>query len=73
MLILDEPTAALDDASVAEIIAPLTALSRGRTTLLITHDSRILATADDVVRLEGGRIYSGTSSTPSALPRMVPK
>ncbi|MBM7368458.1 ABC transporter ATP-binding protein [Gordonia hydrophobica] len=78
VLVLDEPTAALDDTSVAEIMAPLTALSRGRTTLLITHDARITAIADEVVRLDGGRIHrrpahAGMSNTPSAFPRMVPR
>ncbi|WP_375002172.1 ABC transporter ATP-binding protein [Gordonia sp. PS3] len=56
VLILDEPTAALDDESVAGVIGPLRRLARGRTTLLITHDSRLTAIADEVVRLEDGRI-----------------
>lgn len=57
VLVLDEPSAALDDASVTEIIGPLRALSSGRTTLLITHDSRLTPIADTVVELRHGRIH----------------
>lgn len=56
ILILDEPTSALDDDTVAELAGPLRALATGRTTLLITHDARILPLADDVVELRDGRI-----------------
>ncbi|ALG84453.1 ABC transporter ATP-binding protein [Gordonia phthalatica] len=78
VLVLDEPTAALDDAAVAEILTPLRALARGRTTLLITHDARVTSIADTTVRLEDGRIRAvdycaGRSRTPSALPMMVPR
>ncbi|GEE02333.1 ABC transporter ATP-binding protein [Gordonia spumicola] len=56
ILILDEPTSALDDASVADLIGPLRRLTDGRTTLLITHDSRILPLADRVATLRDGRV-----------------
>ena len=56
ILILDEPTSALDDDTVADLIATLRALAAGRTTLLITHDARILPLADDVRELADGRI-----------------
>lgn len=51
VLILDEPTAGLDDTSAARIMAPLRRLTAGRTTLLITHDLRLTAQADLVVHL----------------------
>ncbi|NUR01803.1 MAG: ABC transporter ATP-binding protein, partial [Streptomyces sp.] len=51
VLILDEPTAGLDDASAARIMAPLRRLTAGRTTLLITHDLRLTAQADLVLHL----------------------
>ncbi|AOR37659.1 ABC transporter ATP-binding protein [Streptomyces fodineus] len=54
VLILDEPTAGLDDASTARIMAPLRRLTSGRTTLLITHDLRLTAQADLVLHLTDG-------------------
>lgn len=56
VLILDEPTAALDDTTVAGLMGPLRAVAAGRTTLLITHDARILPLADDVYELRNGRL-----------------
>lgn len=51
LLVLDEPSAALDDASVTEIMVPLRRLAEGRTTLLITHDPRVLTIADTTLTL----------------------
>ena len=59
ILILDEPTAALDDDTVADLVGPLRTLAAGRTTLLITHDARILPLADDVYELRDGRLRAG--------------
>jgi ATP-binding cassette subfamily B protein len=56
ILVLDEPTSALDDESVADLIGPLRALTKNRTTLLITHDSRVLRLADRVATLRDGRV-----------------
>ncbi|WP_425323585.1 ABC transporter ATP-binding protein [Gordonia zhaorongruii] len=56
VLVLDEPTSALDDQTVADLIPALRRLAANRTTLLITHDSRILPLADSVVALRAGRI-----------------
>lgn len=58
LILADEPTAALDKDSAAEVVALLKRLgaARGATTLLVTHDTRILEAADRVVTLEDGRI-----------------
>ncbi|GAB04922.1 ATP-binding cassette domain-containing protein [Gordonia amarae] len=56
VLILDEPTTGLDDASAQRILEPLRRLAAGRTTLLITHDDAVAAIADDVVHLQNGRL-----------------
>jgi len=59
VLLLDEPTAALDPATTLEICGLLDELRRGpgRPGLLIAaHDPGVLARADRVLRIEGGRI-----------------
>lgn len=58
LLLADEPTAALDKDSASEVVALLrrTGASRGMTTLLVTHDGRILDHADRILTLEDGRI-----------------
>ncbi|MCU0889376.1 MAG: hypothetical protein MUC64_15455 [Rubritepida sp.] len=57
----DEPTAALDKDSGLEVVALLRRLSRqrGTTTLMVTHDNRILDLADRIVVMEDGRVKEG--------------
>ncbi len=50
--LLDEPTAHLDEASEAGLIASIARASRGRTTLIATHSEKLAAIADVVIRLE---------------------
>lgn len=59
----DEPTAALDKESGQTVVEMLAALGhqRGTTTLMVTHDNRILDLADRIVTLEDGRIVSDTA------------
>jgi ATP-binding cassette subfamily C protein CydCD len=54
VLLLDEPTAALDGATEAEVVAAVRRLAAGRTVLLVVHRPALLDVADRVVRLEGG-------------------
>lgn len=60
MVFADEPTAALDKDSAGTIVDMLKRLGaeRGTTTLLVTHDNRILDRADRILTLEDGRIVS---------------
>ncbi|GGL99300.1 ABC transporter [Streptomyces fumigatiscleroticus] len=51
VLLLDEPTAALDGATEAEVAAAVRRLAAGRTVLLVVHRPALLAVADRVVRL----------------------
>ncbi|MEU6735582.1 thiol reductant ABC exporter subunit CydC [Streptomyces physcomitrii] len=53
VLLLDEPTAALDGATEEEIVASIRRLATGRTVLLVVHRPALLALADRVVRLDG--------------------
>ncbi|MFG3099920.1 thiol reductant ABC exporter subunit CydD [Streptomyces sp. NPDC048182] len=52
VLLLDEPTAALDGATEAEIVTAVRRLAAGRTVLLVVHRPALLDVADRVVRLE---------------------
>jgi thiol reductant ABC exporter CydD subunit len=56
LVLLDEPTADLDRLSAAAVVDAIELLQAGRTVLLVTHDVDIAATADRVVRLDGGHI-----------------
>ncbi|KOV59800.1 ABC transporter [Streptomyces sp. NRRL WC-3618] len=52
VLLLDEPTAALDGETEAEVVAAVRRLAVGRTVLLVVHRPALLGVADRVVRLE---------------------
>lgn len=54
----DEPTAALDKESGVGVVRLLKRLgqSRGTTTIMVTHDNRILEMADRIITMEEGRI-----------------
>ncbi|CAG0943866.1 Putative multidrug export ATP-binding/permease protein [Anaerolineae bacterium] len=56
ILILDEPTAALDAASEREVMQALERLMRGRTTFVIAHRLSTIRQADLILVLEDGRI-----------------
>jgi ATP-binding cassette subfamily C protein CydD len=55
-VLVDEPTAHLDAATEAALIAPLARLLQGRTALVASHSDAVLAIADRVIDLDGGRI-----------------
>ncbi|MFI6346092.1 ABC transporter transmembrane domain-containing protein [Streptomyces sp. NPDC050560] len=56
VLVLHDPTTAVDAATEARIAAGLRDLRRGRTTLLVTSSPALLAVADRVVLVDGGRL-----------------
>lgn len=57
VLILDEPTAALDAVAEAEVFARFDDLSRGKMALLISHRFSTVRKSDRIVVLEAGQIY----------------
>jgi ATP-binding cassette subfamily B protein len=57
VLILDEPTAALDAVAESEVFARFADLSRGKMALLISHRFSTVRTSDRIVVLEDGQIY----------------
>jgi ATP-binding cassette subfamily B protein len=56
LLILDEPTAALDARSEREVFERFADLTKEKTTLLISHRFSTVRMADRIFVLEGGRI-----------------
>lgn len=56
ILILDEPTAALDAQAEYEIFARMKELTTGKTALFISHRFSTVRLADRIMVLEGGRI-----------------
>ena len=71
VLLLDEPTAALDGATEAEVVEAVRRLAVGRTVLLVVHRPALLGVADRVVRLENTEspvIGEAEPRTPQARP-----
>lgn len=60
IVLADEPTAALDKVSGHTVVNMLKALgkARGTTTVIVTHDPRILEMADRIITLDDGRIVA---------------
>ncbi|HEX5832046.1 MAG TPA: ABC transporter ATP-binding protein [Gemmatimonadaceae bacterium] len=56
LLILDEPTAALDARAEYEVFVRFAALMEGRMAVLISHRFSTVRMADRIVVLEGGRV-----------------
>jgi ABC-type multidrug transport system fused ATPase/permease subunit len=76
VLILDEPTAHLDPGTRRAIMADLLRVTRGRSTLLITHDLDGLDQLDEIIVLDHGRVAQRGShdqliSQPGMYQRMV--
>jgi putative ABC transport system ATP-binding protein len=65
IIFADEPTAALDKVSGLAAVELFKELgrARGTTTVMVTHDPRILNLADRVVTLEDGRIVKDRRGT----------
>ncbi len=58
VLLLDEPTAWLDEASERQLIQQLTPWLRHRTLVVATHRPAVLQWVDRVIVLEGGRVVA---------------
>ncbi len=56
ILLLDDPTAALDNATEAQVMQALMRAKQGRTTLIATHRLPLCQIADEIVILERGEI-----------------
>lgn len=63
LVLLDEPTARLDSASEAVVLAATRRLVAGRTALLVAHRPALLEDADRILRVEDGRVTELTPTT----------
>ncbi|MGH2353675.1 MAG: ATP-binding cassette domain-containing protein, partial [Chloroflexota bacterium] len=61
LVILDEPTAALDAQAESDLFHRFRALAAGRTVLLISHRFSTVRMADRILVLEGGQIIESGS------------
>jgi putative ABC transport system ATP-binding protein len=60
LLLADEPTGNLDEATAGEIIPVLLSLARARsaTLIIVTHDAALARRADRVLELRDGRLHA---------------
>ena len=65
VLVLDEPTAALDPASERQVVESYLAVMRGRTSIVISHRVAVAEAADQVAVVEGSRLVE--AGAPAAL------
>ena len=56
ILILDEPTAALDARAEYEVFRRFSALVKGRTAIIVSHRFSTVRMADRIIVLSGGRV-----------------
>jgi len=61
LIILDEPTAALDAKSEAEVFARFKSLATGKTAVIISHRFSTVRMADRIIVLDGGKIIEAGS------------
>jgi thiol reductant ABC exporter CydD subunit len=59
LLLLDEPTASLDNETEADVLAAVRALLSGRTALIVAHRPALAALADRVVELPPALVPAG--------------
>jgi ATP-binding cassette, subfamily B, bacterial len=64
LLVLDEPTTYLDEATVRVLMARLASLAHQPTVLLVTHDPHVAAHVDRVVEIREGRVVSDAATQP---------
>ncbi|HKC87655.1 MAG TPA: ABC transporter ATP-binding protein, partial [Blastocatellia bacterium] len=61
IIVLDEPTAALDPITEQAVASTLSTLLKGRTAIIITHRMSLVEIADYVIALEGGKVAQADS------------
>jgi ATP-binding cassette, subfamily B, bacterial len=70
ILILDEPTSAVDTKTEAAIIESLDRLITARTSFIISHRPSTIRHCDQIIRIEGGRLVGIGPGAANALPAL---
>ena len=74
VILADEPTGALDQASGQEVMAILKELNAsGHTIIIVTHDAKVAANARRIITISDGRIVSDEANDPGDAPAVAPK
>jgi ATP-binding cassette subfamily B protein len=71
ILILDEPTSAVDTTTEAAIMEAMTRLMVGRTTLMIAHRLSTLDVCDARIEIEHGRIVHAAGNIDLDVPERL--
>lgn len=58
ILLLDEPTSAMDFSTEAQITQRITAFAKNKTVLLVTHRTSLLSMVDRVIVIDNGRVVA---------------
>ena len=68
VLLADEPTGDLDEQTADSLHALLREMHQayGLTSVIATHNPRLAAACDRILRLEGGRLRRSAASTPES-------
>jgi ATP-binding cassette subfamily C protein CydCD len=67
IVLLDEPTAGLDEQTEAAVLPALRALLAGRTSLLVSHRPAVVALADRTVTLEPATVTADRAEAPATV------
>ena len=72
LVLADEPTGALDSDGATEILELFRRLhASGQTILLVTHDDRVAAAAERLVRMKDGRLDAERAPVAGAVPAAI--
>ncbi|SEP72078.1 ATP-binding cassette, subfamily C, CydD [Faunimonas pinastri] len=63
LILLDEPTAHLDEETEARVLRGIESFAEGRTLLVVTHSPAVAALMDRVLRIADGRLSPAPSAT----------
>jgi putative ABC transport system ATP-binding protein len=69
LILGDEPTGNLDSGRAVEVLGLLRAINeeRGKTIVLVTHDTEVGAACDRIIRMRDGRIVADERTAITAL------
>jgi ATP-binding cassette, subfamily C, bacterial CydD len=56
LMLLDEPTARLDERTEAQLLQKALTIFKNRTVLMVTHSNRVLSSMDRIIRMDQGRL-----------------